>query len=208
MSFATEKFIPTINEQPSIKQNAHFQTHYTNFHKKKSRISLAVEKSSSRETLCERETKASSFSSEESLVGSPINSNMYDCNSKCNIQKGFDMCINISVVIVHNIKQISLNVNTHSKISIIIEKAICEFNKEFHNENAKFRIRDDSDCYVLKPAKKNGKPKSDFPYFNENVLLHETQRENFTLCWKDNPEDYSQMFEIKKKSNMCLCSIF
>ena len=171
------------------------------FQKKKSRISLAVEKTSSTEPISERETKASSFSSGDSPSESPKH-----CTR--DIQSGYLTTVNISVVIVNNIKQISFNVNSNTKVNMIIDKAITEFNKVFINDNTQIRIKEEPECFVLKPAKKNGKPKTDLPFFNENVFLHETKRENFALCWKDDPDDFQQMFELKQKNNNCMCFIF
>ena len=169
--------------------------------KKKSRISLAVEKTSSGETISERETKAGSFSSADS----PSESSKHD---ECDSQSGCLMTVNISAVILNNIKQISFSVNSNTKMTMIIDKAITEFNKEFMNDNTKIRIKEEPECFVLKPAKKNGQPKTDLPFFNENVPLHETKRDNFALCWKEDPDDFQQMFELKQKNNDCRCLIF
>jgi hypothetical protein len=195
------------NEYSALKPNVKFSTFNSptnskhkriQLQKKKSRISLAVEKTSSTETLSERETKASSFSSCESPTESP----------KHITYNGYLITVNISVVMLNNIKRISFDVNSNTKIAMIIDKAITEFNKEFINDNANIRIKDEPECFVLKPAKKNGQPKTDLPFFNEHMVVHETKRENFALCWKDDPDDYQQMFKSKQKNNDCMCFIF
>ena len=205
----TNKFESHINqpEYSSLKPSIKFTTFNSpsnpkhkriRFQKKKSRISLAVEKTSSSETLSERETKASSFSSFDSSTESP----------KHITHNGYLITVNISVVMLNNIKRISFDVNSNTKIAMIIDKAITAFNKEFKNDNVNIRIKDEPECFVLKPAKKNGQPKMDLPFFNEHMVVHETKRENFALCWKDDPDDYQQMFKSKQKNNDCICFIF
>ena len=175
----------------------------TKLKKKKSRISLVLEKTSSyRESLCERETGCSSFSSGGSSFDnySPTTHNI--------IEPSYLTTIYVSIMIKETIKQIALNINTNTKILLIIDKAITEFNKEFNKEKVKLQLKDNPELFVLKPAKKNGKPKTDFPYFNEDITLSETHQEKFALCWKDNPDDFQQMFEVQTKNNNCSCFIF
>jgi hypothetical protein len=190
-------------------QQQHPFTTNTKLKKKKSRISLVLEKTSSRESLCERETGCSSFGSS---VGSASFENNYTSPTTTmnNIiePSSYLTTVYVSIMIKETIKQITLNINTNTKILLIIDKAITEFNKEFNKEKVKLQLKDDPELFVLKPAKKNGKPKTDFPYFNEDITLNETHQEKFALCWKDNPDDFQQMFEIQTKNKNCSCFIF
>ena len=188
----------TSKQQPVIKPK-----------KKKSRISLVLEKTSSRESLCERETGCSSFGSGGSSSFdnySPLNNNSPSMNNI--IEPSYLTTIYVSIMIKETIKQIALNINTNTKILLIIDKAITEFNKEFNKEKVTIQLKDNPELFVLKPAKKNGKPKTDFPYFNENITLNETHQEKFALCWKDNPDDFQPMFQVQTKSKDCSCFIF
>ena len=212
-------FVPN-EDNNTIQPCIHFDTQgtskqqqqhsFTKLKKKKSRISLVLEKTSSRESLCERETGCSSFGSSG---GSASFENNYYTSPTVMMNNTIEpssyvTTIYVSIMIKETIKQITLNINTNTKILLIIDKEITEFNKEFNKEKVKLQLKDDPELFVLKPAKKNGKPKNDFPYFNEDITLNETHQEKFALCWKDNPDDFQQMFEIQTKNKNCSCFIF
>ena len=182
---------------------------FTKLKKKKSRISLVLEKTSSRESLCERETGCSSFGSSGGSASFENNYTSPTTTMNNTIEpSSYLTTVYVSIMIKETIKQITLNINTNTKILLIIDKAITEFNKEFNKEKVKLQLKDNPELFVLKPAKKNGKPKTDFPYFNEDITLNETHQEKFALCWKDNPDDFQQMFEIQTKNKNCSCFIF
>ena len=101
------------------------------------------------------------------------------------------------------VKTISFIVTKKMTISAIKEKAITNFNETFMKEKTNLRLVEDSDYYVLKPAKKNGYPKSDMPIYADSAQIGEMGSMNFALCWKETPDDFSYMFEVMKKKNSC-----
>jgi hypothetical protein len=75
----------------------------------------------------------------------------------------------------------------------------------FSKENTKFRIKEDAELFILKPSKKNGKAKLDMPCFNEEILVSNCYTSNFSLLWKEDPEDIKQMFELNKRNKQHMC---
>ena len=67
--------------------------------------------------------------------------------------------ITFNLIFGEGIKTRSSQVNQSSTIKLVIQKAIDEFNAMFTEEKTKLRLKEDIDLYVLKPSKKNGKPK-------------------------------------------------
>ena len=119
--------------------------------------------------------------------------------------------ITINIAFGEQIRALSMKVDKSSTIKLVIQKAIDEYNTLFSKENTKFRIKEDIELFVLKPSKKNGKAKLDMPCFNDEILVCNCYTSNFSLLWKDNPEDVNQMFEWNKaKQQMCkgVCVMF
>lgn len=161
--------------------------------KKKSRISLALEQNSEKDGLGDEDTKSSSFGSQEEKL-----------------ESASLVSINISAVVGAGFKTIQMIINSSVKIKFIIQKCLNEFNKLFANEKALFKLIDDPDCYVLKPSKKSGKPKTDMPPFCEDISLADTHTTNFSICWKEDPDNFIIMFERAKSKKLCnnKCVIF
>ena len=118
--------------------------------------------------------------------------------------------ISINCVIGEDtLKTITIQLSQDIMISTIIDKAIIEFNKEFTKEKAKIVLRDDLELFVLKPAKKNGKPKVDMPYYSSDITISETQSVNFALCLKEDSDDYVKMFtKVKRKTCEAGCILY
>jgi hypothetical protein len=112
--------------------------------------------------------------------------------------------ITLNLLFGEGIKTRSFQVNQSSTIKLVIQKAIDEFNAMFSAEKTKLRLKEDIDLYVLKPSKKNGKPKQDMPYFNEDTIVCNCYTNTFSLLWKDNPDVITEMFELDRTRNqMC-----
>ena len=86
---------------------------------------------------------------------------------------------------------IQFSISTKSTIRELIARSIEYFNKErfeFVDENNKpmfiLHFVSSPDDYELKPSKKNGRPKLDYPPFYYQSVLCETQTENFSLLFK------------------------
>ena len=86
---------------------------------------------------------------------------------------------------------IQFSISTKSTIRELIARSIEYFNKErfeFVDENNKpmfiLHFVSSPDDYELKPSKKNGRPKLDYPPFYYQSVLCETQKENFSLLFK------------------------
>ena len=162
--------------------------------KKKSRISLAVEKT------CDNDEDTKSSSKSSSSFGSQDE----------NFESTSLASINVTCVIGQTYKTCNFILNSSVKLKSVIQKSINEMNKLFTNEKALFRLIDDSDSYVFKPAKKSGKPKTDMPPFCEDTTIADTHTTNFCLCWKDDPDDFVVMYERAKGKKLCnnKCIIF
>jgi uncharacterized phage-like protein YoqJ len=50
-----------------------------------------------------------------------------------------------------------------AKVSDALKRALKEFNKKLFEQKKSFTLKDSVDCYLLYSAKKNGKPKLDYP---------------------------------------------
>ena len=112
--------------------------------------------------------------------------------------------ITLNLLFGEGIKTCSFQVNQSSTIKLVIQKAIDEFNAMFSAEKTKLRLKEDIDLYVLKPSKKNGKPKQDMPYFNEDTIVCNCYTNTFSLLWKENPDVITEMFELDRTRNqMC-----
>ena len=161
--------------------------------KKLSRISLVFEKYKEKLSTGEEETNyTTSIGSNEETIPRQTKS----------ISTFISITLNC-VLGENSIKSIVIQLPQDATVLIAIEKGINEFNKEFKIENAKIRIKENSELFVLKPAKKNGKPKVDMPFFDRETTIYNAQTLNFTLCWKENPHDYMKMYEKNKKKKTC-----
>ena len=165
--------------------------------KKKSRVSLAVEKTCDKDIVYDEDTKSSSKSSS---FGSQDE----------NFESTNLVSINVTAVVGQTYKTVPFILNSSVKLKGIIQKTITEMNKLFTTEKTLFRLIDDPDSYVLKPAKKSGKPKIDMPPFCDDTTLTETQTTNFSICWKDDPDNFVIMYERAKGKKLCnnKCIIF
>ena len=132
-------------------------------HKKKSRITIAFAKENNDE-----DTKSSSSNSQEDTLES----------------SGL-VSINITVMVGTALKTVSFVVKNSYQLKVIIQKSIDELNKLFVKEKVLFRLIEDFECYVLKPAKKSGKPKSDMPPFCDDISILDTGSTNFATVFQD-----------------------
>jgi len=85
----------------------------------------------------------------------------------------------------------------------IIIQAVDKFNKVFEIEKSKLRLSLNFANYKLKPSKKDGKPKMDWPFIDEDTPLGETRIYNFSLIFK--PEDLQT---VNSSFNCKKCVIF
>lgn len=210
-------FDPSCNSLSPPQDTNEMKTPYK-ITKKKSKISLAFEKldqgnninnnintnrnSGLTETKCSSVITSSNFSCGDNTNTNNINNNKKNTLTNCKC------VVNISLMIGNKLKTINLNITNNTKLNTVIEKGLITFNDEFSKEKALIRLRDDNrNYYVLKPAKKSGKPKLDMPPFLNSLTIKETGTENFALCWKENPDDFVQMFECIKRKQICGCCI-
>jgi len=112
--------------------------------------------------------------------------------------------INISTVIKSKneelIKKIVISINSVIKPLEIIKTSIDLFNIKFENERAGFRFSLNYNDYILKPSKKDGRPKLDYPSIDFDTYIQDTQIESFSLIYK-----YEDLIIVRKaKCNSCL----
>ena len=157
-------------------------------HKKKSRITIAFEKENNDE-----DTKSSSSNSQED-----------------NLESSGLVSINITVVVGTTLKTVSFVVKNSYQLKVIIQKSIDELNKLSVKEKVLFSLIEDFECYVLKPAKKSGKPNSDMPPFCDDISILDTGSTKLALCWKEDAEEFVSMYERAKPKKLCnnKCIIF
>jgi hypothetical protein len=166
-------------EQPPYKKLSSFPKN--NHHKKLSRLSLAFEKTITHD----HNTSSLDDNDYQSVI--------------CLIP------ITINIPFGDQVRSLPMKVNKSSTIKLVIQKAIDEYNNVFSKENTKFRIKEDAELFILKPSKKNGKAKLDMPCFNEEILVSNCYTSNFSLLWKEDPEDIKQMFELNKRNKQHMC---
>ena len=128
--------------------------------------------------------------------------------------------INILITIGNNEQLFQVHFLT-SSISLIIEligKALDLFNEQkfiFNDEKSKpmfiLKFITQPDEYELKPSKKNGKPKLDYPPFHHNSILCETQTQSFSLLFNENNLKLIKPGKKVDKAQLCRgisCLIF
>lgn len=137
-------------------------------------------------------------------------SNNYNYNNQEEQEQPENKMVTVSLQIGDQIKKISILTNTKCTFETLIRRAIDDFNKNFEAEKTKLRLKEDIDYYIIKPAKKTGKPKKDLPKFDIKSVLGNVFTDRFTLCWKDNEEDAMSYFELDKQKGGCKkgCIIF
>lgn len=92
-----------------------------------------------------------------------------------------------------------------TKMEIVVEKAITEFNSLFSKEKVLFRLKNEPEKFGLKPSKKTGYPKTDMPSFNPKTTLTDSNLTTFTLIWKEEPYNFNKYFEKIKIKQKKIC---
>lgn len=91
----------------------------------------------------------------------------------------------------------------------LISKAIAAFNENsfifVDNKDSplfKLSLKEIPSEYYIKPSKKNGKPKDDYPPYCNDSILSNTKRNNFSMIFKDDNLILSNTHQ--KMMKMCL----
>lgn len=92
------------------------------------------------------------------------------------------------------VMNVSALVNNMTKMPIVIEKVIKEFNSKLKEGNASFSLDENPDKYCLKMVKKNGNPRRDLPSFDDDSTLNDTGVSKFALVWREDPANYKDYF--------------
>lgn len=125
---------------------------------------------------------------------SPISNQRQNQTTNPKIKQSF-ITINFMIQVEEEEKIFSVRFLTSSLslIDEIIDAALEKFNDEnfiLYNKKEKplfkLQYKRDSKEYELKPSKKNGKPKEDYPPFNHRTVLCDTQQNSFSLLFNPN----------------------
>lgn len=115
-------------------------------------------------------------------------------------------------LVIGNVAQpISFFISNTSVLSLIIAKAINEFNTQFASDRTLFKLNGDASRYALKPSKKTGFPKTDMPFVNSSRTLADVNMTQFTLVWKENSADFRSYFiksKVQEKKTCQGCIVF
>lgn len=128
---------------------------------------------------------------QKKIINNSSEKNLVDIN---NIQM---TTVTINIVVNYNIKQLTMIQPNHTTFKKLLERVIIRFNQMFESENLNYRLITDLKKYSFKPSKKNGFPKNDYPSFDPDTHLYNTQKLRFTLVWNDNPEDFNSYLKYK-----------
>jgi len=101
-----------------------------------------------------------------------------------------------------NIHTINLNIDNSVCFSSVVKQSIDEFNHLFEENHEEYRLSLNTNCYKLKPSKKNGKPNNDYPCIDRDTAINETGVVNFSLIY-----DEVDLIRIKKSESCCKCII-
>ena len=115
------------------------------------------------------------------------------------------LILTINLVVGKGTKSITLLMSNSSKMELVVEKAITEFNSLFSKENVLFRLKNEPEKFGLKPSKKTGYPKTDIPSFNPKTTLTDSNLTTFTLIWKEEPYNFNKYFEKIKIKQKKIC---
>ncbi len=85
----------------------------------------------------------------------------------------------------------------------VIKTSIDEFNSKLETEKEMQRFSLNYQNYKLKPSKKDGRPKSDYPAIDFETCIKDIQIENFALIYKE-----KELLTIKKKLKCEGCLLF
>lgn len=181
---------PKKKKWKKIAKNANKKTKRT-----KSRVSNAVERSFNQD-LENDETHNTSIS----VI------NLYlIIQSEGNLDSFAMLILTINLVVGKGTKSITLLMSNSSKMEIVVEKAITEFNSLFSKEKVLFRLKNEPEKFGLKPSKKTGYPKTDMPSFNPKTTLTDSNLTTFTLIWKEEPYNFNKYFEKIKIKQKKIC---
>jgi hypothetical protein len=98
---------------------------------------------------------------------------------------------------------ISFTVDGYVYSKQFIQTALEEFNRKMEKDNYDYRFAW-NDSFKLKPAKKNGLPKSDYPCIDLDSLVKDIGINNFSLIFKEN----CLVYVPKRRDSCCKCLIF
>lgn len=181
---------PKKKKWKKIAKNANKKTKRT-----KSRVSNAVERSFNQD-LENDETHNTSIS----VI------NLYlIIQSEGNLDSFAMLILTINLVVGKGTKSITLLMSNSSKMEIVVEKAITEFNSLFSKEKVLFRLKNEPEKFGLKPSRKTGYPKTDMPSFNPKTTLTDSNLTTFTLIWKEEPYNFNKYFEKIKIKQKKIC---
>lgn len=115
------------------------------------------------------------------------------------------------LIIINNIErlfQVNILLSETSLMIELISKAISAFNENsfifVDNKDTplfKLSLKEIPSEYSLKPSKKNGKPKDDYPPYCNDSILSNAKRNTFSILFKDDNLILSTTHQ--RKVNMC-----
>lgn len=105
----------------------------------------------------------------------------------------------------NSILTISFTVDGYVYAKQLIQTVLEEFNRKMEKDDYDYIFTgNDVGSFKLKPAKKNGLPKTDYPCIDLDSLVKDIGINNFSLIFKEN----SLVYVPKKRDSCCKCLIF
>ena len=99
--------------------------------------------------------------------------------------------VTINLIVEDEIKTIVLIMSSKTHLNIITQKAITQFNNEFLKEKSPYILDDaDPNKYALQPSKKDGYPKEDAKFVDQNEIINNIEKTKFNLVWKSDPQNF------------------
>lgn len=109
-------------------------------------------------------------------------------------EKSVYVTVNFLIIInkIERLFQVNILLSERAMMIELISKAIAAFNENsfifVDNKDSplfKLSLKEIPSEYSIKPSKKNGKPKDDYPPYCNDSILSNTKRNNFSMIFKD-----------------------
>lgn len=127
---------------------------------------------------------------------SPVEVYHHNANRPCYKPKMIDECITVHFLVgikeIEHLYDVRIFISKDANINKLIQKAIVKFNEEKYTLNDPksnsplylIQLKEDNiSYYELKPCKKTGYPKYDYPPFNHRMRISDAQTTDFAILF-------------------------
>ena len=167
-----------------------------NIKKRKSKISLLIEKEIHKKSLTDSLNEL--YNESDSFNSISTDNSSFVVSPNINYKQAIKIFYSLDNV---NYSNVEIIISENDCVKSMISYAIDMINADLERKNFNMKLNENEELYELRFSKKNGKPKFEYPYIDNNSKVKDLSKFSFTLICNSPEEFLLKRKKIDKKNN-------